>query len=100
MGQRQLLCLARALLRSSAIVILDEATASMDENTDQLVQETLMRELNDKTLITIAHRLDTIVGYDKILVLDQGKIAEFAPPEQLLEDKKSVFYSMMQKQKM
>lgn len=72
----------------------------MDENTDQLVQETLMRELKDKTLITIAHRLDTIVGYDKILVLDQGKIAEFAAPEQLLEDKKSVFYSMMQKQKL
>eukprot|EP00095_Tigriopus_kingsejongensis_P007315 snap_masked-scaffold431_size173393-processed-gene-0.12 protein:Tk07315 transcript:snap_masked-scaffold431_size173393-processed-gene-0.12-mRNA-1 annotation:"hypothetical protein DAPPUDRAFT_307202" len=72
-GQRQLLCLARALLRQTAIVFLDEATASMDADTDKKVQETLFAELQGKTLITIAHRLDTILNYDKILVMDDGQ---------------------------
>jgi ABC-type multidrug transport system fused ATPase/permease subunit len=71
-GQRQLLCLARALLRDSAIVLLDEATASMDEDTDSLVQETLLRELKGRTLIAIAHRLDTIVG-EKFITLVKYK---------------------------
>ena len=83
-GQRQLLCLARALLRRNQLILLDEATASMDEETDTLVQETLFRELNGKTLLTIAHRLDTILNYDRILVLDQGKVKEFDTPKNLL----------------
>ncbi len=117
-GQRQLMCLARALLRESAIVVLDEATASMDEDTDAKVQvtsrdmiakmasstcsmssaqETLFRELSGRTLITIAHRLDTIVEYDRILVMDQGRVMEFDSPETLLADKNSTFYALMQK---
>ena len=67
-GERQLLCLSRSLLRDCAIVLLDEATASMDEETDGKVQETLFNELKGRTIVTIAHRLDTIVSYDKILV--------------------------------
>ena len=96
-GQRQLMCLARALLRDLPIVLLDEATASMDSKTDELVQETLFSELGAKTVVTIAHRLDTILNYDRILVLDKGRISEFDTPKNLLNDKNSVFYSMMQK---
>ena len=95
-GQRQLLCLARALLRDSPIVLLDEATASMDSETDDLVQKTLLSELSSKTVITIAHRLDTIVNYDRVLVLEKGKVKEFDAPQKLLADKNSAFYSMMQ----
>lgn len=95
MGQKQLICLARALLKDNTIVFLDEATASMDAETDQSIQETLFRELEGKTLITIAHRLNTVLNYDKILVLDEGKVVEFDTPQALLGDECSQFYSMI-----
>lgn len=98
LGQRQLLCLARALLRNSQIVMLDEATASMDKVTDEQVQETLFKELQGKTLITIAHRLETIINYDKILVLDQGAIKEFDSPQELLDNPNSAFYGMKRRE--
>jgi len=96
-GQRQLICLARALLRRSKILVLDEATASVDLETDELIQSTIRREFDDTTIITIAHRLNTIMDYDKILVLDQGKLREFASPDELLKDKNSIFYDMAEK---
>ncbi|XP_012940811.1 multidrug resistance-associated protein 1 [Aplysia californica] len=94
MGQRQLVCLARTLLRKTKLLILDEATASVDLATDELLQETIRTELRGCTVLTIAHRINTVMDYDRILVLHQGEIAEFAPPAELLKDSRSMFYCM------
>ncbi|KAH9512009.1 hypothetical protein DERF_010425 [Dermatophagoides farinae] len=93
-GQRQLVCLARALLRKSKILILDEATAAVDMETDELIQKTIRKEFHDCTIVTIAHRLNTVIDYDRILVLDQGRIAEYDTPKNLLNHRDSIFYSM------
>ncbi|KRX74827.1 Multidrug resistance-associated protein 1 [Trichinella sp. T6] len=93
-GQRQLVCLARALLRKTKILILDEATAAVDLETDDLIQQTIRLHFSDCTVLTIAHRLNTIIDNDRIMVLDAGRIAEFEPPQQLLDNKNSIFYSM------
>jgi len=93
-GQRQLVCLARALLRKTKILILDEATASVDHNTDGLIQHTIRREFNDCTVLTIAHRLNTIMDSTRIMVLDKGQIVEFGPPKELLNNKLGLFYVM------
>lgn len=92
-GQRQLLALARGLLRlaRSSIVILDEASASLDANTDEQVQKTIRSEMGEATLLCIAHRLRTIIEFDKVLVLGSGKVLEFGEPAQLLADKQSEF---------
>merc|ERR1711974_396578 len=92
-GQRQLLCLARALLRKTKILILDEATAAVDLETDDLIQQTLRDAFKDCTVITIAHRLSTIMDYDKVLVMKDGRMAEYAAPKELLSDKSSISYS-------
>lgn len=93
-GQRQLVCLARALLRKSRILILDEATAAVDMETDDLIQATIRREFSDCTIITIAHRLNTVLDYDRIMVLDRGHIVEFDAPRDLLKQETSVFYQL------
>jgi ABC-type multidrug transport system fused ATPase/permease subunit len=84
-GQRQLLCLARAILERSRIIILDEATASIDVETDAAIQRTLRREFSDATLFVIAHRLGTVLDSDKIMVLSLGELQEFGPPDQVLQ---------------
>ncbi|CAC5389793.1 ABCC1 [Mytilus coruscus] len=93
-GQRQLVCLGRSLLHKTKILILDEATAAVDMETDELIQKTIRSEFKDCTILTIAHRLNTILDYDKVMVLDQGKIAEFDGPNELLENKTSIFHGM------
>ncbi|KAI6200171.1 Mrp-4 [Aphelenchoides besseyi] len=93
-GQRQLLCLARALLRRSKILVLDEATASMDVETDALIQQTIRREFSTCTVLTIAHRLNTIADYDRVLVLHMGQVQEFDSPQRLLNNPRSL-YSIM-----
>ncbi|XP_050561843.1 multidrug resistance-associated protein 1 isoform X2 [Spodoptera frugiperda] len=93
-GQRQLVCLARALLRKTPLLVLDEATAAVDLETDELIQKTIRSEFASCTVLTIAHRLNTIMDSTKVMVLDKGQLVEYAPPEQLLQDKNSIFYSM------
>ena len=93
-GQRQLLCLARALLKKTKILVLDEATAAVDLETDDLIQETIATEFSDCTIFTIAHRLNTIMNYDKIIVLDNGRISEFDTIPNLLKCTNGIFYSM------
>ncbi|KAL3741425.1 hypothetical protein ACJRO7_016980 [Eucalyptus globulus] len=95
-GQKQLLCLARALLRRSKILVLDEATAAVDVGTDALIQKTIREEFDYCTMLIIAHRLNTIIDTDRILVLDAGQVAEHDTPENLLSNEASAFSKMVQ----
>eukprot|EP00897_Mesotaenium_endlicherianum_P008662 jgi/Mesen1/7824/ME000417S07136 len=94
-GQRQLLSLARALLRRSRVLVLDEATAAVDLGTDALVQKTIRKEFHACTMLIIAHRLNTIIDSDRILVMDAGKVVEYDTAKALLE-RKGLLYSMVQ----
>jgi ATP-binding cassette, subfamily C (CFTR/MRP), member 4 len=84
-GQRQLLCLARAILNRSKILVLDEATASVDRRTDQLLQAALNETFRDGTILAVAHRLDTVIENDLILVLGGGRVLEFGSPAELIQ---------------
>lgn len=84
-GQRQLLALARAILRKRPVLALDEATSSVDVETDAAIQSTIREAFDGSTVLTIAHRISTIIDYDVIVVLDKGRVVEIGPPEDLLQ---------------
>lgn len=94
-GQRQLVCLARVLLKRRRILVLDEATASVDTATDNFIQTTIREETSNCTVITVAHRIPTVIESDLVLVLDEGKILEFKSPSDLLRDKSSAFSKLV-----
>ncbi|KAF9932405.1 hypothetical protein FBU30_008257 [Linnemannia zychae] len=93
-GQRALICLARALLRKTKVLVLDEATAAVDVETDDLIQKTIRKEFRDRTILTIAHRIKTVMDSDKILVLEKGRVQEFESPKTLLARKESLFHQL------
>jgi len=93
-GQRQLLCIARALLQKCKILLLDEATASIDVETDNLIQKTIRESFSEHTMLTIAHRIHTIIDCDTIMVLDSGKLVEFDSPYALL-NRPSLFLDLV-----
>ena len=94
-GERQLLCLARAILRKNRIILIDEATASVDIYTDTLVQQAIRTHFRDCTVLTIAHRIETVIDSDKIIVLDKGRVIEFDVPLLMLENENSYLSNVL-----
>eukprot|EP00039_Didymoeca_costata_P001601 m.53653 g.53653 ORF g.53653 m.53653 type:complete len:1321 (-) comp10876_c0_seq1:105-4067(-) len=95
-GQRQLLCLARAMLRPNKVLVLDEATANVDNDTDEIIQRTIRERFKDWTVLTIAHRLNTVLDSDRIMVVDNGRIGEFDTPRALM-DQRGIFWALMKR---
>ncbi|XP_021756588.1 ABC transporter C family member 3-like isoform X1 [Chenopodium quinoa] len=94
-GQRQLVCLGRVLLQRRRILVLDEAVASVDTATDNLIQKTVREETSGCTVITVAHRIPTVIDNDLVLVLDPGRIAEYDSPSELLKDSSTAFSKLV-----
>jgi ATP-binding cassette subfamily C (CFTR/MRP) protein 4 len=97
LGQKQLLCLARAIIRKNKIVIMDEVTASVDQKTEKMIHKIVKKELACCTVIMITHKLDYVLEFDKVIVLDRGGIVEFDRPSRLLENGNGLFYKMFKK---
>lgn len=95
-GQKQLVCIARALIAKPRILLMDEATAHIDNKTDQIVQEILQTKFNESTILTIAHRLRTVIKYDRIMYIEEGSIGEYEDPYLLLQNPDSKFYHLVE----
>ena len=98
-GERQLICIIRAILRSNRIVILDEATANIDVVTEQTIQKLIDEEFKGATVICIAHRLNTIIRSDRVLVMGEGSALEYDSPANLMANSESVFSQMLKEKK-
>ena len=96
-GEKQLICIARAMIRKTKIIVMDEATANIDMATEEKIQKALDIVFKNSTVITVAHRIKTIINYDKILVLEKGNVMEFDTPENLLKDTNSLFFKLYSK---
>ncbi|KAL7505713.1 hypothetical protein ACHAXN_003140 [Cyclotella atomus] len=94
-GEKQLLCLGRAMLANPRLLVLDEATSAVDRATDEFVQKMLRCQFPQTTLLTIAHRIETIIDYDKVIVMEKGKVAEIGSPQELLQDESGLFTKMV-----
>ena len=93
-GEKQLICMARAIIRKNKIIIMDEATSCLDYNSEQLIQKAILSTLKDSTIITVVHRIKTILEYDRILVFEQGKLTEQGSPKELIEKKEGNFFKL------
>ncbi|KAH9043928.1 ATP-binding cassette transporter [Lactarius pseudohatsudake] len=93
-GEKQLLCMARAILKRTKVLVMDEATASVDYATDELIGQTIRHEFAKSTILTIAHRLRTVIDYNRVMLLEEGRIVEFDSPAILLSNSNSKFYSL------
>jgi ATP-binding cassette subfamily C (CFTR/MRP) protein 10 len=98
-GQKQLICLARAILHNAKVLCIDEATANVDRETDRQIQQTLRSAFRKSTVITIAHRVQTILDCDRVLVMQDGQVAEFDQPDNLLAEPHSLFSQLLNKHK-
>ena len=96
-GEKQLICIVRAILRKSKIIVMDEATASIDYQTEEIIQKAINELLKKSTILTIAHRIKTIINCDRIITLDNGSIVDFDTPKKLLENKQGLFYELYNK---
>ena len=96
-GEKQLVCIARAIIRKSKIIIMDEATANIDIKTEVKIQNALKYVFENSTVITVAHRIKTIINYDRILVMDNGEVVGFDKPDVLLNKSDSLFYQLYNK---
>jgi ATP-binding cassette subfamily C (CFTR/MRP) protein 1 len=98
-GEKQLVCICRASIRKAKVVIFDEATANIDVLTEQKIMKLINEDFSDATVITIAHRMNTIINSDKIAVMSYGKLKEYGTPKELLANPKSQFAAMLKEEK-
>ena len=93
-GEKQLVCIARAMLRRSKVVVLDESTASVDYHNEEVIQKAINNVFSMSTVITIAHRIKTVVNCDRVVVVDNGEVVEFDSPKEMIKRKKGLFYEL------
>ena len=99
LGNKQLLCFARAVLKNSKIIIMDEATATLDQKTQSIILKAINKYFKNNTLFSIAHRIESVLNFDRIMVFDEGKLKEFDKPSEKKKKKNSIFYKLYYEEK-